>query len=662
MVDQEDGKWLRADNWQEVLRDPSKLDDRIKQFLLGYNEETERYLSEAPDLRDALLLEMKGRVAGVDETVPLPGKKYSYQRRFVDGAERPQHWRLGAQELLLLDENVIADQHAFFRLGAMVGDEGEECFFWSADFKGSEYFDIMRVRGDGSHEPVGIDAAAPNFVVCDGGGSILWVGLDDQHRPKDLNLTNLSTNSTKLLYREPDDAYFMSLATSACGRYVFVNLGDHETSEVRWLPRNAAHDLGLIEARKSQIRYSIDIAEDGYWYRLSNIDHENYAIDVSTSPNGPWECLLPGHDERLVEDIDAFAGGVLALVMEDALPKLLVVKHDGSVFQRLQHHEAAYDLEHQMPGDPHAGFVRVHVSSPRMPRTSYDVGLFDGQWTHRKTQVIPSGHDPENYVVTRIDVAVRDGAKVPVTILRHHEDVGRAVPFFLYGYGAYGMSMPAHFSAPRLSLVDRHVGYAIIHIRGGMERGYQWYRQGKREHKQNSFRDFVDVSNWLVAQGYASPHLAAHGGSAGGMLMGAITNMAPDLYEAIIAEVPFVDVLATMSDPTLPLTPPEWPEWGNPIEDEKAREHIASYSPVDNVTRQAYPAVLATAGLTDPRVTYWEPARWVQQLRAHNTSKNPILMHTEMEAGHAGKTGRYQRLEEVARVYAFALKRLLPSI
>ncbi len=210
--------------------------------------------------------------------------------------------------------------------------------------------------------------------------------------------------------------------------------------------------------------------------------------------------------------------------------------------------------------------------------------------------------------------------------------------------------------------MDRHVGYAIIHIRGGMERGYQWYRQGKREHKQNSFRDFVDVSNWLVAQGYASPHLAAHGGSAGGMLMGAITNMAPDLYEAIIAEVPFVDVLATMSDPTLPLTPPEWPEWGNPIEDEKAREHIASYSPVDNVTRQAYPAVLATAGLTDPRVTYWEPARWVQQLRAHNTSKNPILMHTEMEAGHAGKTGRYQRLEEVARVYAFALKRLLPSI
>jgi Protease II len=580
----------------------------------------------------------------------------------VDGAERPQHWRLGAQELLLLDENVIADQHAFFRLGAMVGDEGEECFFWSADFKGSEYFDIMRVRGDGSHEPVGIDAAAPNFVVCDGGGSILWVGLDDQHRPKDLNLTNLSTNSTKLLYREPDDAYFMSLATSACGRYVFVNLGDHETSEVRWLPRNAAHDLGLIEARKSQIRYSIDIAEDGYWYRLSNIDHENYAIDVSTSPNGPWECLLPGHDERLVEDIDAFAGGVLALVMEDALPKLLVVKHDGSVFQRLQHHEAAYDLEHQMPGDPHAGFVRVHVSSPRMPRTSYDVGLFDGQWTHRKTQVIPSGHDPENYVVTRIDVAVRDGAKVPVTILRHREDVGRAVPFSCMGMVPtacpcqpiflpqgcrlwIGMWVTPLFTfAVAWSEVTNGIGKESVSI------------------NKTAFEIFVDVSNWLVAQGYASPHLAAHGGSAGGMLMGAITNMAPDLYEAIIAEVPFVDVLATMSDPTLPLTPPEWPEWGNPIEDEKAREHIASYSPVDNVTRQAYPAVLATAGLTDPRVTYWEPARWVQQLRAHNTSKNPILMHTEMEAGHAGKTGRYQRLEEVARVYAFALKRLLPSI
>jgi oligopeptidase B len=292
------------------------------------------------------------------------------------------------------------------------------------------------------------------------------------------------------------------------------------------------------------------------------------------------------------------------------------------------------------------------------PDQTYDYNVETRERVLRKTLEVPSGHDPDDYVTRRVMAPAHDGEQVPVSLLyKKGIPLDGSAPLLLYGYGAYGMSMPASFSTNRLSLVDRGVIYAIAHIRGGMDKGYRWYRTGRGKDKVNTFKDFVAAGEFLAAEGFtARGRIAAHGGSAGGMLMGAVANLAPDLFAAILAEVPFVDVLTTMLDDTLPLTPPEWPEWGNPIADAEAYQTIASYAPYEQVKPQAYPAILAMAGLTDPRATYWEPAKWIARLRATRTDDNLTVLKTNMDAGHGGAAGRFDRLKEVALVYAFALK------
>lgn len=301
--------------------------------------------------------------------------------------------------------------------------------------------------------------------------------------------------------------------------------------------------------------------------------------------------------------------------------------------------------------------IRFSYSSMTTPSQVYDYDMESRQRNLRKTQEIPSGHSIDNYTTRRLMATAHDDEQIPVTLLYHRNTpLDGSAPTLLYGYGSYGISIPASFSTSILSLVDRGFIYAIAHIRGGKDRGYHWYRQGRRDKKINSFLDFISVGECLVSQGLTTKgNIVGHGGSAGGMLMGAVANMAPDLFKAIIAEVPFVDVLNTILDETLPLTPPEWPEWGNPIESKEAYEWIAAYSPYDNVKPQNYPHMLALAGLTDPRVTYWEPAKWIAKLRSHNTSDNLLLLKTNMDAGHGGASGRFDRLKEVALSYAFAL-------
>jgi oligopeptidase B len=302
--------------------------------------------------------------------------------------------------------------------------------------------------------------------------------------------------------------------------------------------------------------------------------------------------------------------------------------------------------------------IRFSYSSMTTPSEVFDYDMVSRARNLLKRQEIPSGHDPANYVTTRIMASAEDGAQVPVSLL-HRSDFIRDgnAPLLLYGYGSYGMAMPASFSANRLSLVDRGFVYAIAHIRGGADKGWNWYLDGKREKKTNTFDDFAAAAQALIGQGYTSTKkIVGHGGSAGGMLMGAVANRSGELFSGIIAEVPFVDVLNTMLDDTLPLTPPEWPEWGNPIEDAKAFRTILSYSPYENVTAKDYPAILALAGLTDPRVTYWEPAKWIARLRATMTGGGPVLLRTNMGAGHGGASGRFSRLDEVALAYAFALR------
>jgi oligopeptidase B len=354
----------------------------------------------------------------------------------------------------------------------------------------------------------------------------------------------------------------------------------------------------------------------------------------------------------------AFRDFLVRLERKDSLPRIVVRERATGEEHLIAFDEEAFSLGLGGAYEYDTDVIRFSYSSMTTPAQLFDYNLRTRERTLLKTQEVPSGHNPDDYVTRRLMAPAPDGELVPVSLLhRRDTKLDGTAPCLLYGYGSYGMSIPASFNTNCLSLVDRGFVYAIAHIRGGKDKGYAWYENGKRAAKQNTFTDFIAAARHLVAEGYTShDRIVAQGGSAGGMLMGAVANLAPEAFGAIVAEVPFVDVLSTMLDDTLPLTPPEWPEWGNPIASEQDYKTIAAYSPYDNVAALPYPPILAVAGLTDPRVTYWEPAKWVARLRDHSTSGNPVLFRINMDAGHAGASGRFSRLEEIAYTYAFALK------
>ena len=450
-------------------------------------------------------------------------------------------------------------------------------------------------------------------------------------------------------------------ANRRAGRFVTVSAHDHTTSEVRLIDADAPEDEPrLVASREPGIEYDVAHRGDRLFIR-TNADG---AIDfrIATAPldepgRANWTGWLAHEEGVYVRAQRLFSGHHVRLERADGLPRIVVTDLASGEAHEIAFDEEAYDLS-LLPGyEFETATLRFVYSSMTTPDRTFDYDMASRERTLRKTREVPSGHDPDDYVTRRLTATGHDGAPVPVSVLhRRTAPLDGTAPLLLYGYGAYGMAMPASFSTNRLSLVDRGFVYAIAHIRGGADRGYRWYLDGKRDRKPNTFSDFIAAGERLIAGGYTSKgRIAAHGGSAGGMLMGAVANLRPDLFAAILAEVPFVDVLNTMCDADLPLTPPEWPEWGNPIEDEAAYRLIASYSPYDNVAARDYPAIFATGGLTDPRVTYWEPAKWVARLRRLKTGDSPVLLHTNMEAGHGGASGRFDRLKEVAMVYAFAI-------
>jgi oligopeptidase B len=373
-----------------------------------------------------------------------------------------------------------------------------------------------------------------------------------------------------------------------------------------------------------------------------------------------WRELIPHRAGTLQLGIALLRDWLVRLERTDGLPRIVVRRLSDGAEHSIAFDEEAYSLGMVGGYEFATDNLRFSYSSMTTPSEVWDYDMRTRGREMRKRQEIPSGHNPDDYVTRRILAPAHDGEMVPVSILyRAGTKLDGSAPLLLYGYGAYGHAIPASFSTNRLSLVDRGLVYAIAHIRGGTDKGWRWYREGKLAHKENTFRDFIAAGEHLVREGFtAKGRIIAHGGSAGGMLMGAVANMRPDLFGGILAEVPFVDVLDTMLDDTLPLTPPEWNEWGNPIVDPQAFQRIRGYSPYDNVKAQAYPAMLVLAGLTDPRVTYWEPAKWVARLRASKTDNNPLLLRTNMDAGHGGAAGRFDRLEEVALGYVFALRTL----
>ena len=664
----DDYAWLKDPNWQEVLRDPSVLDPDIRAYLEAENAYTEALLGHTGDLQRKLVAEMRGRIKEDDSSVPAPDGPFSYFRKFRDGGQHALHCRMprdGGEVQVLLDGDQLAAGHDYFRFGEVRHSLDHALCAWAADTKGSEYFTV-RIRSWATGEDSAID------VIEETDGGVVWsadsqaffyVKLDDNHRPMQVWRHRLGTPQAEdtLVYEEKDTGWFTHIHESSSGRFCVIAGGDHETSEL-WLIDLADPNAKprLVAAREEGIQYSLGDRGDQLFI-LTNaddaIDFKIVLAPLDAPERANWRDLIPHRPGIYVDDFELYAGHLARLERANALPSIVIRDLATNEEHAIAFAESAYSLDSLGGYEFETTNLRIAYSSMTTPSEVYDYDMVTRQRVLRKREEIPSGHDPANYVTTRIMALSHDGAEVPVSIL-HRKDLPRdgSAPLLLYGYGSYGYEMDAAFSASRLSLVDRGFVYAIAHIRGGADKGWGWYLDGKREKKINTFEDFAAAARALIANNYTAPkRIVGHGGSAGGMLMGAVANRHGELFAGLVAEVPFVDVLNTMLDDSLPLTPPEWPEWGNPIESEADFKTILSYSPYDNVAAKDYPAILAMGGLADPRVTYWEPAKWVARLRATMTGGGPVLLRTNMGAGHGGASGRFKRLDEVAIVYAFAL-------
>ena len=668
----DDYAWLKAPNWRAVMRNPAELDPAIRSYLEAENAYAAATLADTRALQQALFAEMKGRIKEDDSTVPAPDGPYAYFSRFREGGQHSLMCRTprdGGTEEVLLDGDALAAGKAYFDLGASSHSPDHRKLAWSCDEMGSELY-VARVRdlvaGADLADLVPDVAGAPVWLAD--ASAFYYVRLDAQQRPTRVFRHRIGTPATDdaLIYESTDPGYFVTISQLQSGHFAEISVHDSESAECRLLDlRLPDAQPTLVAARERAVLYETEhhpsLGGEPVLLVLTNADGaEDFKIAIAplaTPDRAHWRDLVPHRAGIYILSFAVFADWLLRLERQDGLPRIVVRHFASGEEHAIAFPEEAYSLGMSAGYEFATDTLRFTYSSMTTPAEVWDYDLARRTRILRKRQEIPSGHDPSDYVTRRLLAPTADGETVPISLL-HRRDIkpDGTAPALVYGYGAYGYAIPAAFGSSRLSLVDRGFVYAIAHVRGGSDKGRRWYRTGKLAAKRNTFSDFIAATEHLVAQGYCAPGQAvAHGGSAGGILIGAVANARPDLYAGMIAEVPFVDVLNTMLDDTLPLTPPEWLEWGNPITDAEAFRTILSYSPYENVRAQDYPALLVLAGLTDPRVTYWEPAKWVARLRATKTGRSLIAFRTNLEAGHGGAAGRFDRLKEVALAYAFAL-------
>lgn len=653
--------WLRDPGYPEV-RDPSILD-----YLRRENSYFDEAMSPRKERVDALFRELKGRLEETETSVPVKDGGWLFWWRFPPGEEYREHLRRpvdGGEEELLLSEPELARGREYFRLGGMEVSYDGSYLAYSTDFDGSERYTLRFERLDGGETSATsetIPGTIGDPVWLPDNRSVLYLELSEEWRPYRLRAHTLGTDPREdpILYEETDPSFFVDLDLSQSREYIILASGDHETTEIRVAASESLLSKGslrLLLPRHEGVEEEIDHAGD-YFYRRTNDTYKNFRL-LRAPVDRPesWEELIPGSEEIYLRGITAFDG---FLVLEERVNGIdrLRLKERGGEERVIPFPEEIYSA--QLGANPEFSVDRVRISYQSMitPPTVYDYRIADRRLETKKVKEIPSGYERSRYRSERLSLPGRDGTEVPVSVVyREETPLDGSAPLYLYGYGAYGYGITPHFSTNALSLLDRGFVVAVAHVRGGDELGYRWYEAGKRNSRKNTFYDFVDVARGLIDRGYTDVGgICARGGSAGGELMGAAVNIAPELFRAVVAEVPFVDVLNTMLDDTLPLTPIEWPEWGNPIEDPDAFDYILSYSPYDNVVAQEYPPLLITAGISDPRVTYWEPAKWAAKLRATKTDNNVLLLKTNMGAGHGGRSGRYSALYEDAEAITFML-------
>lgn len=672
--------WMRLDEAQRNAPEPDSLTRAVIEHLNAENAYTDAVLAPVKGLREDLFKEMKGRIDEQDMSVPYRENGYWYQQRYDVGKEYPVHLRARAAGdrwpaeedrawTVLLDENKLADGASYFDLGDFEISPGNGLVAYSTDHVGRRLYDIrFRDLSTGKDLPDMIEATAGGCAFADD-RTVFYCRKDHTLRNYRIYRHVLGTDPAQdaLVFEETDPTYSCDVYRSRSDRFVMIESESTLSSEHRFLP--VGEPMGVFKVflpREEEHEHSVQHVPGkdggpGKWLIVTNWDALNFRLmecgEQETAQKAKWKELLPHRADVLLEDVEAFRDHLVISERRDGLTHLRVRRLSDGREHEIAFNDPAYVAYGGTNAEWDTHLFRYGYTSLTTPSSVYEHDLGTHQNSLLKQQEVIGGFKPEDYVSERIWATARDGAKVPVSLVyRKNTTLNSSAPLLLYGYGSYGYSIDPTFSSARLSLLDRGFVYAIAHIRGGEEMGREWYENGKMEHKLNTFTDFIDCADHLVAEKYADPaRVFCHGGSAGGLLMGAVTNMRPDRWKAVCAEVPFVDVVTTMLDESIPLTTGEFDEWGDPKEKD-AYERMLSYSPYDNIKDARYPAMLVTTGFHDSQVQYWEPAKWVQRLREHQQADAPILLHTNMEAGHGGASGRFERLKEIALVYAFFLE------
>jgi len=658
--------WIKQKDWKEVILNPNKLNTQVKKYLDEENLFKDNQLKDINDIEKKLFEELKSKIKNEDNSVPKKDGNYLYGYKYNKNSEYPIYYRKNTtnnSEEIILDCEKKSKTHTYFNVASISHSHDHKHVAYNIDTNGSEYFSIFIecIQKQELLSPE-IKNTTGDIVWSLDNNYIFYVRLDQNHRPTKVFKHKIGSNSEKdlLIYEEKDPSFFCSINLSKTKNYLFIRTADHETSEYLFINLKLNEIIPtLFKKRVKKIEYDLEHHEK-FFLISTNIDNaKNFKIMISHEESyQKWEEFIPYEKVNLILDFILLKDWLVRLERTEGSENIIILNLNNKNQHKISFNEEAYNLSLDHGYEYETDTFRYSYSSPTTPKSVFDYDCKSKKQELKKTQEVPSGHNKDDYICKKIFATAHDNEKIPITIL-YKKDVKLDSNNYLllYGYGSYGISIPSNFSTNRLSLVDRGIIYAIAHIRGGKEKGYEWYENGKLLNKKNTFLDFISCAEKLCEDKYTSPKkIVAQGGSAGGLLMGYIANERPDLFLGIIAQVPFVDICNTMLDEDLPLTVTEIPEWGDIKNDKKSFLYVKSYSPYDNVKKQNYPHMLVTGGISDPRVTYWEMTKWVAKLRENKTDNNLLLLHMNMTAGHSGASGRFDYLKEIAMEYGFVLK------
>ncbi|CAG4977525.1 S9 family peptidase [Novilysobacter luteus] len=656
------------------LRDDDRKDPAMLAYLNAENAYADAYMARLKPLEDRLYEEIVGRIKQDDSSVPYRERGWWYYSRFETGQDYPVYARrlgsMDAAEQVLLDVNTMAAGKDYFNVGDWEVSQDNRLLAWAEDDVGRRQY-VIRVKEIETGEVLDdvIRGVSANIVWADDNRTIFYVENDPETlltvRVKK-HVLGTPASADELVYEEHDDSFYMGIGRTRDDRYICIGVESTVSSESRCAPAADPREFTVLAPRERDVEYDAD-HHNGRWVIRTNADGaENFKLMTAPSDatsRAQWQEWIAHDEDVFIDGYELFDGFTAVAERSGGLERLRLLRGEvgqpDASAEYVKADEPAYSMGLSVNSEPDTDWLRYSYTSLTTPATTYELNTKTGERRQLKQQPV-IGYDPSKYTTERLWATARDGTRVPVTLVyRNGFEKDGSAAMLQYAYGSYGSSTDPNFNLSVVSLLDRGMVYALAHIRGGQEMGRKWYDAGKLLNKNNTFTDFIDVTRYLVEQGYAAPdRVAAYGGSAGGLLMGAIANMSPQTYDVILSQVPFVDVVTTMLDASIPLTTNEYDEWGNPETSVESYEYMLGYSPYDNLSRQAYPATFVGTGLWDSQVQYWEPAKYVARLRDLNTGSEPVLFRTNMDAGHGGKSGRFRRYREQAEMYAFMLDRL----